>query len=226
MNLVSGPAADCERLRDGFLAQPVNSISSLAMVAAGVLVIAWARRRSSPGAVGYFGGLLIVTGIGSAAFHGYPGPATTWLHDASLIGLVSVAAMLEFNRRVRPRWAGTWWWIYFPAAAGAVALLPESTTALSIIPAVLAFGLAAAPPNWSKPESMAAAEPDRRKDLMAPLAVLGIGFGVYLLSRTDGPLCAPESLLQGHAIWHLSVAVGVGLYTLTALSRGSYSGVT
>ena len=61
---------------------------------------------------------------------------------------------------------------------------------------------------------------------MAPLAVLGIGFGVYLLSRTDGPLCAPESLLQGHAIWHLSVAVGVGLYTLTALSRGSYSGVT
>ena len=226
MSSLSGPAADCERLGDGFLAQPVNSISSLAMVAVGILVIVSARRRDPRGAIPYLGNLLIMTGIGSAAFHGLPGPTTGSLHDASLIGLLLVVAVFEFSRRVRPRWSGTWWWIPFPIAAILVATQPEVASGLSIVLAVLTFGLATAPPQWSKADSQAAEEPDRRKDLMAPLAVLGIGFGVYLLSRTDGPLCAPESLLQGHAIWHLSVAIGVGLYTLTALRRGSYSGVT
>ena len=226
MSSLSGPAADCERLGDGFLAQPVNSISSLAMVAVGILVIVSARRRSARGAIPYLGNLLIMTGIGSAAFHGLPGPTTASLHNASLIGLLLVVAVFELSRRVRPRWSGTWWWISFPIAAVLIATQPDVTTGLSVVLAALTFGLATAPPQWSKPESMAAAEPDRRTDLVAPLAILGIGFGVYLLSRTGGPLCEADSLLQGHALWHLSVAVGVGLYTLTALRRGSYSGVT
>ncbi|HIF37588.1 MAG: hypothetical protein CXT75_10845 [Methanobacteriota archaeon] len=42
------------------------------------------------------------------------------------------------------------------------------------------------------------------------------GFGSYLIatiiwepSRTDGPLCDPDSLLQGHALWHLLGAVAM-----------------
>lgn len=37
-----------------------------------------------------------------------------------------------------------------------------------------------------------------------------IAFGIWLPSRTGGPWCNPESLLQGHAAWHLLSAVAVG----------------
>ncbi len=38
-------------------------------------------------------------------------------------------------------------------------------------------------------------------------AVFVAGGVVWALSRTGGPLCAPESILQGHALWHVLAAV-------------------
>ena len=35
------------------------------------------------------------------------------------------------------------------------------------------------------------------------LAVMGAAAGVHASSRTDGPLCRPDSVLQGHALWHV-----------------------
>ena len=185
-----------------------------------------ARRHEKHSPIFYFGSLLILAGIGSAAFHGFPGPTTTRLHDVSLIGLLLLAAVSELNRRARPRWSSTWWWTSFSIAAVAVALKKEATTGLAIVLAIVAFGLVAAPSEWSQPNSQAAISTERRNALMLPIAVLAIGFGLYILSRTDMPLCAPESLLQGHAIWHLSVAAGVGLYSQTYRRLDSYSGVT
>src|SRR6266511_2456028 len=41
------------------------------------------------------------------------------------------------------------------------------------------------------------------------LTALAVGLTAYLLGRTGGPLCRPESLLQPHALWHLLTAVAM-----------------
>ena len=39
--------------------------------------------------------------------------------------------------------------------------------------------------------------------LVAAAVVFLAAFGIWLPSRTGGPWCDPDSLLQGHAAWHL-----------------------
>jgi len=42
------------------------------------------------------------------------------------------------------------------------------------------------------------------------------GFFIWLASRSGGLLCDPQSLLQGHALWHVLAAVGAGLILYSA----------
>lgn len=46
------------------------------------------------------------------------------------------------------------------------------------------------------------------------LAVIAVGAGVVvnLLTRTGAPLCRPESLIQGHAGWHVLTALAAALW--------------
>ena len=50
------------------------------------------------------------------------------------------------------------------------------------------------------------------------LAVAGV---VNILGRTDAPMCDPNSLYQGHAIWHAMTAAAFGLYGYTAFPSGA-----
>lgn len=50
----------------------------------------------------------------------------------------------------------------------------------------------------------------RRSWLGVAVVAFAIAFAIWLPSHTGGPLCNPESLLQGHAAWHLLCAVSVG----------------
>ena len=86
--------ADCEGLRAGWLAQPVNALSSLAYVAAGAGVLwrnglggggrGWTRLAGASG--------LIAVGAGSVAYHGpqpaWAGPA----HDGAIAWLLLALA--------------------------------------------------------------------------------------------------------------------------------------
>ena len=50
----------------------------------------------------------------------------------------------------------------------------------------------------------------RRREPVAPraaVAALAAGGVAWVLGRTDGPLCDPDSLLQPHALWHALAAV-------------------
>jgi len=38
--------------------------------------------------------------------------------------------------------------------------------------------------------------------VLKPMALMAVAVTVFAVSRTGGPLCHPESLLQGHAFWH------------------------
>jgi hypothetical protein len=88
--------SDCEALGDGVLGQPVNTLSSLAYVAAGAYVL---RRGGPPGpAVA-----LALVGVGSVLYHGPMPPGAELVHDASLAAVPVAAVAVVWRRRSFPR---------------------------------------------------------------------------------------------------------------------------
>jgi hypothetical protein len=171
---------DCERIVHGFLAQPVNAATSLAFVVAGALV-AWRRpdRR-------FFGLLVALVGVGSFLFHGPMPYQAEWLHDVT-IGWVLAAVALDRARH--------WMWTAIPALALVFALVPAAADPIMV---VIAAGLVISEGTRGF----------RLRNPVGPLslAVLAVGAGVGTMSRTGWPWCDPDSLIQGHAVWHLLAA--------------------
>jgi hypothetical protein len=85
--------SDCERIRDGWLAQPVNALSSLAFVGAAGMVLArtWQPARDRRGEVLAFSALLSLVGAGSVAFHGPQPPGARLMHDVPIPVLIGLA---------------------------------------------------------------------------------------------------------------------------------------
>jgi hypothetical protein len=71
-------ASDCEVLRDGWLGQPVNTLSSLAYVVAGAYVL----RRGGPRIPAL---ALAAVGVGSVLYHGPMTPGAGLAHDGSIV---------------------------------------------------------------------------------------------------------------------------------------------
>lgn len=86
-------AGDCERLRPGFFAQPMNTLSSLAYAVAGggLCIRATGRADAAPG-LASFGLLVAANGLGGVAFHGPGGRVGHWIHDTALAGTVAGVA--------------------------------------------------------------------------------------------------------------------------------------
>jgi hypothetical protein len=95
-------AGDCERLRDGLVAQPVNTASALAYLMVGAWLVRQglrpgpARRRTAA-----FGLAVAAAGVGSVDYHGPGSPAARWLHDGSLVAVVAFVVANEVVRRGR-----------------------------------------------------------------------------------------------------------------------------
>jgi hypothetical protein len=157
-------ASDCERISDGLLEQPVNTVSALAYIAVGVWVVL--RFRRPAGLI--FGLFAVFAGIGSIGFHGWDDPGVNFVHDLAFPGVLVFIAGFELvhsgvisGRRIERRGAG----------------------------------------------------------YLVGVAAFGIGLTVRLLGQTDGPLCAPGSVLQWHAVWHVATAVALGAWAWAALVR-------
>jgi hypothetical protein len=204
------PAADCEFLADGFLAQPINAVSSLAFVVGGFLLLFAATRHGFRGPLASaFGGTMVAVGVGSVAFHGPGGVIADWVHDGSITALLVLIVAAEIGSSIgwnQRRVVGGWvvvsavlWsveWIW----SGAGDTLNAPLAAFAVV-GVLAT------------QRSTAAEPDERTGgILVGLIILGLGGLIMLLSRTGGPLCAPNSVLQGHAMWHVLAATGIFLY--------------
>ena len=159
-------AGDCERLRDGLVAQPVNTASALAYLMVGAWLVRQglrpgpARRRTVA-----FGLAVAAAGVGSVDYHGPGSPAARWLHDGGLYVVVGFVAFHEVARRGRRS-------------------------------------------GWS---------PRRRVAYRVALAATAAGAACGWLGRTGGPLCDPDSLLQGHAAWHLLTAISLAAWARAAL---------
>lgn len=102
---------DCERLRDGWASQPVNTASNAAYIAVGA---AFAGRALVPGSPRAgerlaYGGLMVLVGLGSIAYHGPQPRGAEMMHDApiavaSVMSAVTPLVRLARHRTPLPGW--------------------------------------------------------------------------------------------------------------------------
>ena len=180
-------AGDCERLHDGLIAQPVNTVSALAYVAVGAWLVGRGLRsgaagRPSPGrpATVAFGVAVAAAGLGSVDYHGPGSPAARFLHDGGLYAVVGLVAWHEVARRVGRARLGR-------------AELPWAELPWA---------------RWA---------PRRRTAYLAALGAAGAGLACWWAGRTASPWCDPDSLLQGHAAWHLLGAAALTCWAAATL---------
>ena len=193
---------DCERIGGGWLAQPVNALSSLAYVAAGGWLLARARRSGDRAFLAAAGAAVAAVGFGSIAYHG-PQPAWAgWAHDGPILAFPLVlAARSAWTLRRRDLRFATAYAAGGVAVLGVVGGLGRPGTALGL-PAAAAVAVAgtflvlpvpAAARLWSRPALLMAA-----------------ALAAYVLGRTGSPLCRPGGPWQLHGAWHVLSAAALG----------------
>jgi hypothetical protein len=62
--------------------------------------------------------------------------------------------------------------------------------------------------------------PDRRVAYRVALAAAAAGAACWWVGRTASPWCDPDSLLQGHAVWHLLAAAALAAWARAVLEAG------
>jgi hypothetical protein len=201
-------AGDCEQLRAGFIAQPVNAASSLAFIAAAAWL--WARlgERRPPGAAAYCA-LLAANGVGGVAFHGPGDRASHWLHDTALVATLGAIGIDNVANAVERDWSSS-----TPAtgavtavSAIAVAAAPTATNAAAVVGSLIAFG----------GEAVATARGrSRARQFRRAGVLMAAASAVNAVSRTGGRCCRPSSRWQGHALWHVLTAASLAAWGAAA----------
>jgi hypothetical protein len=182
-----GALRDCEAIVESFLGQPVNSLTALAFLGAGSVVLARTSLR-------WVGWALVATGVGSFLFHGPMPPGAEWIHDATLAWLLLVVAGIGLRRE---RWTG------LPGLAALAAVL----AAFPVLGDPVGAGLSGVAIG-------ALIFRDRSIRTLGPMSLLVVVAVVGRLGATGGPLCDPDSILQPHGLWHLGAAAAVTWWAL------------
>ena len=164
-------------------------------------------RAGRPGAV-IFGAVLGAVGAGSILYHGPCPPGAQQAHDSSLAAALGLV-VLHNTAAVSGRQQTVPTLMQLGAAVGAA--LPVRPTGRYTNQVVAVLGAAALATEVVAVRDHRAAGPSA-----AAAVSLVLGVVVNGLSRTGGPLCRPESLLQGHAAWHVLSAA-----SLTVWARGA-----
>ena len=99
---------DCERPRDGCVAQPVNTATSLAYVVTAAALLSRLRRSgvvAEPGGAELYAGTCALVGLGSVAFHGPQPRGAELMHDlpiAAMLGLLAGTPAVRSHRGLDP----------------------------------------------------------------------------------------------------------------------------
>ena len=210
-------ASDCEEIGSGLIAQPFNTVTSLAYVVAGVWIIV--RRRAwhlDPSAT-VFGALVAACGVGSVAFHAAANGPGRWLHDLTLVAALAFIAgwhfgLLRRDGAASAGWVATGTAILALVVMGVVLVIePDATNgavAVLVAVALISFVIRRirmrTRPAWSDLPFVAIA------------AVAGLAF---FLGRTSSPVCDDDSIFQFHGVWHIATAVLALLWARAVLSQ-------
>ena len=199
--------SDCENIGSGMLAQPVNAVSSLAFAVFGFIVLFSMSTQQPTERVNraIIGMLMIATGIGSVLFHGPQGPASHFLHDATI--LVTMAAILTMNLAGLLRWREPRVWAILGTVgvvASAVLLIWPSST--NLVGGIVVVALIAQDIALHRSGSI------HTRWWIAAVAAMAVALLFFVAGRTGSPFCDSSSLLQGHALWHILAATALWAY--------------
>ena len=207
----------CEQFRSELVKQPINTFSNFGFIFVGMVILAIVGYdngkppRDNPMNSGswiavLFGLVVIFLGPGSMVFHA---SMTAW---AGFIDSTSMFLLLGFLigydlRQVARVVPGCLCWlaglVVLAVFMGLAALWPDYATLFFAVMVVLTVVVEV--PIWFHVWRL------RRGWL--PLVLFLVTFLTSLviwgLSKTDGWLCAPTWILQGHAFWHLGSAAAM-----------------
>ena len=200
---------DCEDLGSGWLAQPVNALSSLAFTVIGLAMIGWAAGAGGRERVvrWIFVGAMVATGVGSFLFHG-PQPGTArFLHDATF--LTAIVILVAADAAAGRRWSDRTMLLVFGGvllgAAIVLVAMPDATNvltgiavALLVLSDVILYGRS----------------PRRSPAYVAALVLLAAAVAALVLGRTGAPLCEPSTPYQLHGLWHILSAGSLAAYAV------------
>ena len=200
----------CERTGPGLWAEPLNTLSNLAFIAAGVLL--WLRARPEHGETLLTARvvplLICAVGAGSLSFHLF---ATVWgaILDSAFILIFAAVFLYAFVRDVSGAGA--------QAALGAAGALVLAALLATRLPDPGLNGSQAYAPMLLGLAALAAHARRRRPAHARGLLAATLLFGVSLAFRTaDAAVCAAVPT-GTHVVWHLLNALL--LYRLGAILR-------
>lgn len=212
----------CELPRTGSLiVQPANSWSSYGYAFVGFLIIVLSQAHAwvsgfHKNAAAYFGVTAIFVGLGSVLLHA---TLTLWGQFFDVMGMYLVSGFMLVSAIARWRHMSVRGSVllYLSVVCGLLVLLyivPEVRRSLFavVLLAAIAFELILARPL--------------RRDVRVSYYLLGIivkavAFTIWNLDQ-HGLICQPDSLFQGHAIWHLLGAGSLWFTFLYYRSERSY----
>ena len=216
----------CERPRVGALIlQPSDSWSAYGYVFVGFLMIVLARAPSWDSAfprtaATIFGATAIMVGIGSVLLHA---TLTLWGQFLDVLGMYLVGSFLIV--RAVARWqsipdkvAIVMYFVLCAALTAVLIIEPEVRRWLFAVVLILAIIV-----------ELVLARP-LRNGVLVRFYLLGIlaktvAFAIWIMDQR-GTWCWPDSLMQGHAIWHLLGALSIWLnfrYYYSERPNGSVS---
>ena len=187
-----------------YVAEFFNTVSSLAMLVAGVL---GAGRRSTDGWVRVAFGFLVLVGLGSIAFHGTLRRELQMLDELPMLYLVTWLVWLLVETGPTPRF-GRW----FPALLVAYVLVATAAAAFTggrvqffafhvTFGALELFCLGRV--TWL---ALQPANAPVRRQFLAGIAAYALGLGLWFVDLLDCAHLVPNPQL--HAWWHVLVSAG------------------
>ncbi len=201
-----GRGAEFCEAASGRVRQPVNTLSNLGFVVAG-LAIAWQADRM-PRLGTAFACLVVLLGPASMAMHATESALGGHLDLLSMYLVASFAVSYAATRRWR-RGPGFTAGVFAACLTGCLLVeLTDGEVPVVMHPGNVAFGvlLVAALVLERRVVAHGRTTLDRRW-ILAAVASLALAFAVWNTAKTGSPLCWPDSLYQGHGVWHLLCAV-------------------
>jgi hypothetical protein len=213
----------CEALRDGAVKQPANTASTLGFVLVGLAIgfvsmrewqvpqlpagLASNPMRATRFYPAFYASVAVFLGPGSAAMHA---STTAWGGTIDVYSMFLWVAWAIAYAALRYRHLGTSSFVllYIGLSISLGILLVSESFPIPLDPVfgllvVTALGLELAIIR-SRPETIS-----QHGWLWSAVGFFLLAFAVWIPSRTGGPLCDPQSLLQGHALWHILCAGSV-----------------
>ncbi len=220
----------CERLRgekpgDVWLAQPMNTISNLWFVVSGLVIAHASDSRSFPSRKWWeektnpitrdklysatYSLISCLLGVGSTCLHA---SFTAWGRQVDMIAmylLASFSLIYPFLKNgTLNRQQAVWSYcflsaclVYWTVAIGT----PEQTRRLFTTLIVSSWAIEL----FTVDDDTAKHNKEARKILLSNVALFIVGVLIWKASESSGPLCYPDSLWQGHSLWHLQSAIAI-----------------